>query len=117
MGTFMIRRRSAWGFVRESEQTAELSSRLGSDQMPDQVRWIRSYVVTESYGRLGALCVCQDVDDEALREHARRVRMPADEIVPVTRTVLVRDGPGRTERLPDLETGGRRPRRRSVRAP
>jgi hypothetical protein len=42
---------------------------------------------------LGTLFVYQAVDEEALREHARRVRMPADEIVPVRQTVLVPDDP------------------------
>jgi hypothetical protein len=46
MNTFTIRRRSAWGSAQELAQTAELSSRVGNDEMPDQVRWIRSYVVT-----------------------------------------------------------------------
>jgi hypothetical protein len=94
MNTFVIRRRSAWGSAQELEQAAERSTRVGNDEMPDQVRWIRSYAVTEPDGRLGTVCVYQAVDEEAIREHARRARMPADEIVPVTRTVLVRDDPG-----------------------
>ena len=53
MNTFTIRRRSAWGSAQELEQTAELSSRVGNDEMADQVRWIRSDVVTEPDGRLG----------------------------------------------------------------
>lgn len=93
MQTFIIRRRSAWASGQELEQTATLSSRIGDEEMPDRVRWLRSYVVMESDGRLGTLCVYQAKDEGALREHARRVGMPADEITPVSRTVVIRDDP------------------------
>jgi hypothetical protein len=61
--------------------------------MPDRVRWIRSYVVNEDDGTLGTVCIYQAVSPEAIREHARRVGMPADEIFPVARTVVVREDP------------------------
>jgi hypothetical protein len=41
--------------------------------MADQVRWIRSYVVTEEDGTLGTDCVYQATSPEAIRDHARRV--------------------------------------------
>lgn len=93
MQTYIIRRRSAWASAQELEQTAALSSRIGDDEMPDQVRWIRSYVVNEPDGRLGTLCVYQATDEAALRDHAHRVGMPADEITPVGQTVVIRDDP------------------------
>jgi hypothetical protein len=61
--------------------------------MPDRVRWIRSYVVKEADGQLGTVCLYQAVDETAIREHAQRVGMPADEIVPVADTVIVREDP------------------------
>jgi hypothetical protein len=61
--------------------------------MPDKVRWIRSYVVREDDGRLGTVCIYQGTDEAAIREHARRAGMSADEIVLVEDTVVVRDDP------------------------
>jgi hypothetical protein len=61
--------------------------------MADQIRWIRSYVVGEPDGRLGTVCIYQATDVEALREHARRVGMPGDDIIPVLDTLVVRPDP------------------------
>jgi hypothetical protein len=61
--------------------------------MADKVRWIRSYVVQEGDGSLGTVCVYQAVHVDAIREHARRVGMPANEITQVEKTVVVRDDP------------------------
>lgn len=94
MQLYMIRRPSAWADQAELEQTAEISARIGDEDMPDKVRWIRSYVVNEPDGRLGTACIYQAVDEGALREHARCVGMPADDIVPIGATVVVRPDPG-----------------------
>jgi hypothetical protein len=93
MNTYIIRRRSGWQNAGELEATAALSLRIGNDDMPDRIRWIRTYVVQEQDGTLGTLCVYQARDAEAIREHARRVGMPADEITPIGRTVIIRDDP------------------------
>jgi len=93
MQTYTIRRRNAWASTEELEAVASRSARVGNEEMPDRVRWIRSYVVQEDDGTLGTVCIYQAVSPEAIREHASRVGMPADEIVPVARTVIVRDDP------------------------
>ena len=93
MKTFVIRRKSNWKNAAELGVTAGVSARVGNEEMPDQVRWIRSYVVREDDGRLGTLCIYQGTDADAVREHARRVGMSADEIVPVEDTVIVREDP------------------------
>ena len=93
MQTFVIRRRNAWKDAQELEATAAVSLRIGNEEMPDQVRWIRSYVVHEDDGTLGTVCIYQAVSQGAIREHARRVGMPAHEITPVAKTVIVRDDP------------------------
>ena len=93
MQTFIIRRRNAWQDAQELEATAAVSLRIGKEEMPDQVRWIRSYVVQEDDGTLGTVCVYQATSQDAIREHARRVGMPANEITPVAKTVIVRDDP------------------------
>ena len=69
------------------------SAKIGNEEMSDRVRWIRSYVVKEPDGRLGTFCIYQARDPESIREHARRVGMPGDQIFPVVTTVVVRDDP------------------------
>ena len=93
MKTFVIRRKSNWKDAAELGITAGVSARVGNEEMPDQVRWIRSYVVREADGRLGTVCIYQATDAAAIREHARRVCMSADEIVQVEDTVVVREDP------------------------
>ncbi len=93
METFVIRRRNAWKTPQELEAAAARSRKIGDEDMPHEVRWIRSYVVKEVDGTLGTACVYQAVSPEAIRKHAQRVGMPADEITPVAATVIVRADP------------------------
>jgi hypothetical protein len=93
MNTYIIRRRSGWKNAGELEATAALSLRIGNDEMSDRIRWIRTYVVQEQDGTLGTVCVYQASDPEAIREHASRAGMPADEITPVGDTVIIRGDP------------------------
>jgi sporulation protein YlmC with PRC-barrel domain len=98
MNTYIIRRRSAWKNAQELEATAALSLRIGNDEMADQIRWIRSYVVQEADGTLGTVCVYQATNADAIRDHARRVGMPANEITCVADTVIIRKDPVETEK-------------------
>jgi len=93
MDTYVIRRRQFWKTPEELEAAAAKSMKVGNEEMADRVRWIRSYVVKENDGTLGTVCIYQAVDLEAIHEHANRVGMPADEIVPVGGTVVVRADP------------------------
>lgn len=93
MNTYVIRRRTAWQTPAELETAAARSARIGNEEMPDQVRWIRSYVVQEPNGTLGTVCIYQATTPAAIREHAQRTGIPADDITPVTRTVIVREDP------------------------
>ncbi|WP_374545945.1 nickel-binding protein [Rhodoblastus sp.] len=97
MELYVIRRRSAWADEKRLEAAGAVSARIGNEQMADRVRWIRSYAVKEPDGRLGSVCIYQARDAESLREHARRVGMPADEIFPVCKSVIVRDDPVEAE--------------------
>ena len=92
MQTFIIRRREAWKDPQELEAVAARSKQIGDEEMSDDVRWIRTYVVDDD-GTLGSLCVYQATSADALLEHARRVDMPADEITLVADTVIVRPDP------------------------
>jgi hypothetical protein len=93
MDLYVIRRRSAFAGLQELETVGPKSARVGDEGMPDRVRWIRSYVVDEPDGRVGTVCLYQAKDMDSIREHARRVGIPGDDIVPVLNTVLVRPDP------------------------
>jgi len=93
MELYVIRRPSAWADLSELETAGAKSARIGNDEMSDRVRWIRSYVVEESDGRLGTFCVYEARDGESIREHARRVGMPGEEFYKVKTTVVVRNDP------------------------
>jgi sporulation protein YlmC with PRC-barrel domain len=98
MNTFIIRRRNAWKNTQELEATAARSLHVGNDEMADRIRWIRSYVVQEADGTLGTVCVYQATDADAIREHAKRVGMPADEITGVADTVIIRSDPAESDK-------------------
>jgi len=98
MELFAIRRRNAWKSTQELEAVAARSRSIGDQEMSHKVRWIRSYVLKEADGTLGSVCIYQAVSPEAIREHAQRVGMPADEIVPVAATVVVREDPRALEK-------------------
>jgi thiamine biosynthesis protein ThiC len=93
METYVILRRSAWGDAPELEEAAARSSEVGDKQMSEDVRWIRSYVLREPDGRVGTVCIYQATSPEAIREHASRARLAADEIIAVADTVVVRPDP------------------------
>jgi len=93
MDTYVILRRGAWGSAEELEQVAARSKQVGDEQMSDDIRWIRSYVINEPDGGLGTVCIYQSSSPEAIREHAQRVGMPAHEVFPVADTVIVRPDP------------------------
>jgi thiamine biosynthesis protein ThiC len=92
MQTYVIQRRGAWATAADLEAAAVRSTAEG-DAMPDDIRWIRSYVLAETDGSVGTVCIYQASSPEAIREHARRADMAADEIVEVADTVIVRPDP------------------------
>ena len=93
MKLYTIRRREAWGSPEEVQAVAKRAKEVADNDFPDEVRWIRSYVLADHDGTLGSLCVYQAIDEEAIRRHSHRVGMPADEITEVLETVLVRPDP------------------------
>jgi thiamine biosynthesis protein ThiC len=93
MNTYAILRRSGWRSRGDLEQAAERSRQVGDEQMADDIRWIRSYVLEEGGGSVGTVCIYQATSPNAIREHASRADLPVDEIIPVADTVLVRPDP------------------------
>jgi hypothetical protein len=92
MDTYVILRRGGWRTADDLREAAERSASEG-DRMPDDIRWIRSYVTAEPDGRVGTVCIYQASSPEAIREHANRAGLPVDEIVAVADTVIVRPDP------------------------
>lgn len=99
MDLYVIRRPSAWATPQEVQAIGAKSAKIGNEQMSDRVRWIRSYVVKEADGRLGSFCIYEARDPESIREHARRVGMPGDQIFPVLDTVIIRADPAPKEKV------------------
>jgi uncharacterized protein DUF4242 len=93
MNTYAILRRGAWGSPEELGAAAGRSSEVGDEQMSEDIRWIRSYVLSEPDGRVGTVCIYQASSPEAIREHASRADLAVDEIIPVADTVIVRPDP------------------------
>jgi hypothetical protein len=93
MNTYVIRRKHAWRSPEEVEQVARRSKEVADDEFPDEIRWIRSYLIAEADGSLGTACIYQAGDAEAVRRHAHRVGMPADEILDVADLVVIRPDP------------------------
>ncbi|MDX6631696.1 MAG: hypothetical protein QOH00_3942 [Gaiellales bacterium] len=92
METYVILRRGGWRTADELQAAAARSTAEGG-HMPDDIRWIRSYVLAESDGSLGTVCIYQASSPNAIRSHAYRAGLPVDEIVAVGDTVIVRADP------------------------
>jgi hypothetical protein len=92
MQTYVILRRNGWRTGADLQEAAARSTAEG-DQMPDDIRWIRSYVLEEEGGGVGTVCIYQASSPEAIREHADRADLPVDEIIAVADTVIVRPDP------------------------
>jgi thiamine biosynthesis protein ThiC len=89
----VILRRGGWRSPDELKEAAARSSKVGDEEMSDDIRWIRSYVMAESDGGLGTVCIYQASSPEKIREHADRAGLPVSEIVEVADTVIVRPDP------------------------
>lgn len=88
----MILRRKGWKTAEDLQEAAKRSTAEG-DKMPDDIRWIRSYVLGEESGEVGTVCIYQASSPEAIRKHADLADLPADDIIKVADTVIMRDDP------------------------
>ena len=93
MDLYVILRRNGWASGEELQAAAARSTQVGNEEMPNDVRWIRSYVLDEGDGAMGTVCIYEGSSPEAIREHASRAGLPADEVIRVVDTVLVRPDP------------------------
>ena len=92
MDTYVILRRSGWKSPEDLEKAAARSTEEG-DKMPDDIRWIRSYVLAEGGSSVGTVCIYQASSEDAIRKHAGAADLPVDEVIKVVDTVKVREDP------------------------
>ena len=92
MDLYVILRRNGWRSGEELEAAAGRSTAEG-DKDDSGVQSIRSYVLQEEGGGLGTVCIYEAESPEAIRAHAEAAGLPADEIIPVADTVIVRPDP------------------------
>ena|ERR1700726_152298 len=93
MNTYVILRRSGWRSPEELQEAAARSKQVGDEEMSEDIRWIRSYVLEEDGGPVGTVCVYEASSPAAIREHASRADLPVDEIIAVADTVIIRPDP------------------------
>jgi hypothetical protein len=92
MQLYAILRRSGWRSPGDLQEAAARSTAEG-EKMPDDIRWIRSYVLDETAGDVGTVCIYEASSPEAIRQHAGEADLPVDEIIPIMDTVIVRPDP------------------------
>ena len=93
MDLYMIMRRKGWKSDDELDEAAARSKRVGEEEFSDRIRWIRSYLVAEDDGSFGSICIYEAAGEDAIREHATRALLPADEILQITESIVVRPDP------------------------
>jgi Protein of unknown function (DUF4242) len=93
MELYAILRRGGWQSGAELEAAAARSTKVGDEDMPDDVRWIRSYVLDEGGGTVGTVCIYEASSPEAIRKHASLADLPVDEVIAIADTVIVRPDP------------------------
>ena len=92
MNLYAILRRSGWKSPAELEEAAGRSTKAG-EEMSDDIRWIRSYVLQEDGGSVGTVCIYEASSPEKIREHGGIADLPVDEIIPIADTVVMRPDP------------------------
>ncbi|MEO5634703.1 DUF4242 domain-containing protein [Gaiella sp.] len=93
MNLYAIIRRDGWVSGGDLQEAAARSTAVGDNEMSTDIRWIRSYVLSEESGGLGTVCIYEASSPEAIRDHATRADLPITEIIPVADTVIVRPDP------------------------
>jgi hypothetical protein len=86
--TYVVIRRHAWGTIEDLREGAKRAE-SALEWTPDDIRWLRSYLLEESDGSVGTVCVYEASSPEVIRTHARRARLPVDEIVALAETLVV----------------------------
>ncbi len=89
MQLYAILRRDGWSSADKLAEAAERSRRVACEEMPDDIRWMRSYVLDEGDGAVATVCIYEASSPDAIRRHAATADLPVTEIVPILDTVIV----------------------------
>ena len=92
MNLYAILRRDGFADGPTLEAAAARSTEVGNN-MQDDIRWIRSYVLGEGSGALGTVCIYQASSEDAIRKHAKDANLAVTEIIPIADTVVVCSDP------------------------
>jgi hypothetical protein len=95
MNLYAILRRNGWKTPEALHDAAGRSKKVGDGEMASEVRWIRTYVMTEPDGSLGTVCIYEATSPEAIQKHANRAELALSEIRPIVDTVVVCPDPGK----------------------
>ncbi|MDO8186540.1 DUF4242 domain-containing protein [Conexibacter sp. JD483] len=93
MQQYVILRRGGFASLADLQTAGARSAAVADEQMPDDVRWIRSYVLDEADATVGTVCIYEATSQEAIRRHAAEAQLPVTEILPLLDTVIVRPDP------------------------
>jgi hypothetical protein len=114
MTKYGVLRRGGWRSYDDLAAALERAAHLAGEQILDDVRWLRSYVLDEDRGAAGTFCVYRARSPEAIRHHAAHARLPIDEIVAIADTVIFSDDPQTADGwLSDRVAHSTKPHRRS----
>jgi len=84
----LVRRRGGWADAGALERSIAAVRAAAAADAATRVAWLHSHAVLEADGRFGTFCFYQSSSPQALREHAARLGLVADEIVPVLGRVV-----------------------------
>jgi hypothetical protein len=93
MNLYAILRRNGWKTPDDLHAAAGRSKTVGDNEMANDVRWIRTYVMQEADGTLGTVCIYEASSPEAIQKHANRAELALSEIRLIADTVVVRPDP------------------------
>ena len=93
---YIVPRTRAWLSEEEVAAAADCVPAVNGT-LRDDIRWIRSYIVSEDDGTFSAYCIYEASDPEVLGRHADALGLPTDSIKPVATTIVA---------APDLEPVG-----------
>jgi DNA-binding CsgD family transcriptional regulator len=87
LNSYVILRRRGWPSLDALHTSAKRSLEVST--LMGDVCWVRSYVLTEPDGQVGTVCHYRASGPEAIRDHAKRVGIPVDDIVEVAELVVL----------------------------
>lgn len=95
METYVVVRRRAWQRHADAWEAVARAS-LEATRLSGIVTWAQSYVVEETDGTIGSICIYDAVSPEAVRHHSDAAELPIDEIVKVGDTIVARSNSAAT---------------------